>query len=280
VRKGLALSALWGVLAGLAMPAHAGLFDSLFAKKDDLGPATQREWRLDEFTIVRLAPKEAEAPANQQPATVDVAALRNQLASVQVSLRDGSEALFDADELAQLAPYLSRALSLAGPNDDVLLLSTARRGGRFSVPDAITARLFVQGDALNLIVHDARVDFIIAYRNSRVEPKFVYGSRKQAGTNPLRSASAMSQRADWLAIPLSSLSGTSVAAAPAPAKQVPTPVAAAVPPAVTPAPAPASPAAIGDDIEQRLLLLKRLRDKGLISEEEYQQKRRDVLQKL
>jgi len=43
---------------------------------------------------------------------------------------------------------------------------------------------------------------------------------------------------------------------------------------------PASPAAIGDDIEQRLLLLKRLRDKGLISEEEYQHKRRDVLQKL
>ncbi|RQP22930.1 SHOCT domain-containing protein [Albitalea terrae] len=43
---------------------------------------------------------------------------------------------------------------------------------------------------------------------------------------------------------------------------------------------PGSPAAIGDEIEQRLITLKRLRDKNLITEEEYQQKRREVLQKL
>ena len=37
---------------------------------------------------------------------------------------------------------------------------------------------------------------------------------------------------------------------------------------------------IGEEIEQRLITLKRLRDKNLISEEEYQQKRRELLQKL
>jgi hypothetical protein len=33
-------------------------------------------------------------------------------------------------------------------------------------------------------------------------------------------------------------------------------------------------------VEQRLIVLKRLRDKGLISEEECRQKRKEVLQRL
>ena len=46
--------------------------------------------------------------------------------------------------------------------------------------------------------------------------------------------------------------------------------------------APARPAApaSADEIEQRLLTLKRLRERNLISEEEYQQKRREILQAL
>jgi hypothetical protein len=62
-------------------------------------------------------------------------------------------------------------------------------------------------------------------------------------------------------------------------------------PAATVAPAPPAPAAApplprprdpgyADDVEQRLLTLKRLRDRGLISEEEYQQKRKEILQQL
>ena len=35
-----------------------------------------------------------------------------------------------------------------------------------------------------------------------------------------------------------------------------------------------------EDIERRLETLKRLREKGLISEEEYQQKRKEILQLL
>jgi len=276
--------------------AQAGMLDSLFAKKDDLGPVTQREWRLDEFTIVRLATKEAGAPANQHPAVVDPAALRNQLAAVQVALKGGGsgDALFDPEELNQLTPFLVRALSLARADDDVLLLSTARRESRFSVPQGLTARLFVQGDALNLIVHDARIDFIIAYRNSRVEPHFVYGSRTQAGSSSLRSPSAASRRADWVAIPMASLGASAVAQAPVVAPQptaIPAPTpravvapAAAVAPAAVVAPAPAAKPgaadAVGEEIEQRLTTLKRLRDKGLITEDEYQQKRRELLQRL
>jgi uncharacterized membrane protein len=39
-------------------------------------------------------------------------------------------------------------------------------------------------------------------------------------------------------------------------------------------------AAAVDDIERRLEALKRLREKGLITEDEYQQKRREILQLL
>jgi hypothetical protein len=59
------------------------------------------------------------------------------------------------------------------------------------------------------------------------------------------------------------------AAAPAPAVQV------APPPARK-----ALDAAAVDDIERRLEILKRLREKGLITEDEYQQKRKEILQLL
>jgi len=269
-------------LGAAALPAQAGLFDSLFAKKEDPSSATQREWQLDQFTRVRLAAKESGSPANQHPAALDPSALRKQLAAVQTTvIRESTEPLFDADELSQLVPVLVRAFSLAGPDDDVLLLSTSRRSNQFSVPQGLTARLFVQGDSLNLIVHDARLDFIVQYRNSGAEPRFVYGSRTQRGSVSLRSASARPLRSDWLAIPLGALNASAVAAVQAPAPAAP---AAAVVPAAgvssSQPPAPGSPAAVGEEVEQRLIVLKRLRDKGLISEDEYQQKRREALQKL
>ena len=271
-------------LAGVAAQVQAaGVLDSLFGGKKDLGPASQREWRLDEFTQVRLAPKEAGAAANQHPASIDAAALTTRLEAVEAVTLHGTDALFDPDEVKDLVPVLVRALSLARPDDDVLLLSTARRGGKLVVPMALTARLFVEGDALQLIVHDTRVDFIEKYRNARIVPKFEFGSRAQKARAEIRSAGAASKRADWLSIPLGGLSAAAVPAAPV------KPVAATAPAAATPAPAPAaaaqpaapgSPAAIGDEVEQRLIVLKRLRDKGLISEEEYQQKRKEVLQGL
>lgn len=85
------------------------------------------------------------------------------------------------------------------------------------------------------------------------------------------------------------LRGAPVAAAPVPA---PAPVPAAAPapvaspppaPAVAapaPVPSPARPAAASSDIEERLATLKRLRERNLITEDEYQQKRRELLDRL
>ena len=297
-------SVLFFSLSGLGLPAHSAVFDFLFGKKADTAnvppaEATRRTWPIGQFTSVELVTREPEGPDNQHPANWPPELLRSQLAAVRANTADGPASLFSADELDELVIPLSQALALAKPKDDVLLLSTNRRGGPFFLaPFGITARLFVQDGNLQLIVRDARLDFYNTYIGSHVEPTFMFGSRSKAGSAVLQSAVATSRRADWL-----SLSPTPVAAAPtnaeAPAKApvVAAPVVAPVAAAPTApaaevakprAAAPAASAAVArprepgpaDEIEQRLVTLKRLFDRGLISEAEYQQKRKEVLQLL
>lgn len=251
-RRVLTQLACGGLLASGVLSAHAG---------------QARSWQLHEFTRIELVPREAGAEPNQHPATLTPDALRDQLARVRFVAPSGSrQALFANDELAELAETLSQAFERAAPADDVLLLSSARReGGMLGSPMAVTVRLFVQGGNLQFIAHDARFDFYDTYRGTRTLPRFVFGSRSAAGSVTLEAAGATSKRADWLSIP------TPVAAvAPAPA---PTPQPAQ-------APAPAKAAEKNEDIERRLETLKRLRDKNLISEDEYQQKRKELLQQL
>jgi hypothetical protein len=140
-------------------------------------------------------------------------------------------------------------------------------------PYAVTARLFVQDGQLQLIVNDARYEFMNLYIGSRQPPVFTYGSRDRASKAMLRSDASTAKRPDWLTMPVASVSARTSG---------PAPVQMAAPPAVS---APAAPmvspvAAPPNDFEQRLTLLKRLRDKGLISEEEYLQKRKEILSQL
>ena len=305
---------LCGWLLCAAMPAHSAVLDFLFGKKAGEADAAQldpkqREWRLGEFTSIRLAPREPDAAANQHPAQRSAESLRLQLSLVRADLRGGEQPLFAADELADLVGPLSQALALAGPGDDVLLLSTHRRGnGIVMAPFGITARLFVQDDNLQLIVHDARLDFVDTYIGTRVPPTFTFGSRGKAGKAVLRSVSAMNRRADWLSIPavvntpaaVNSIPGAPVGSAPVAVQPAVVPTAASATPTAAPAAtgkavpampgaAPASPAqpalrprdpGYAEEVEQRLLTLKRLFDRGLITESEYQQKRKEVLQSL
>ena len=299
-----------GALLCTSVPASSAPLDFIFGKKaadTALAPLDpkQRIWRLGDYTYVQLVPREQDAADNQHPAQWTPEALRQQLALVRTEVRRDGQALFDDEELGALVLPLSQALSLAGPGDDVLLLSTHRRGsGIFVAPFGITARLFVQDGALQLIVHDARLDFVDAAIGTRVTPSFTFGSRAKAGVAVLQSASAVSRRGDWLSLP----AGLPAAPAPAPVPAPTIPATASVlsPPAVAPAapqsvagpgvtvkpnPSPgavATPAqgvrprepASADEIEQRLVTLKRLLDRQLISPEEYQRMRKDVLQSL
>jgi hypothetical protein len=275
---GLKLLLCCGVLLGASLPAHAGWVDSLLGKGGAQADASkagsaQRAWRIKEFTTIELVPREAGAVENQQPAQLQPDVLRQQLALVQNVGRGGRQPLFATDELAELIEPLVRALGRAGPGDDVLLLSTSRRdAGVLVAPTAVTVRLFVQGDSLQFIAHDARFDFYDTYRGTNAAPRFRFGSRASAGEATLQSVGASNRRADWLSIPLR----TAAAAAPPPPAATPVPAAQTAAPPVR----KALDAAGADDIERRLETLKRLREKGLITEDEYQQKRKEILQLL
>lgn len=275
------------------LPARAGVMDFLFGSKKAAAEAgavdpAQRRWRIGEFTAIQLAPKETAAPANEHPQKLHPEGLRQQLTLVRTPVKGAVQPLFSKDELDELVEPLAQALSVAGPGDDVLLLSTARRGeGVLGTPRGITARLFVQGGHLNMLVHDARLDFVNDYIGSRIAPQFDFGSRGRAGTARIESSAAANRRADWLALPLAPAAKPQAAALGAPAA-APIAVVQPAPAAVAPAPAAVtvSPAnrprdtAFYEEQAQRLKGIKLLRDQGAISEEEYQQKRREILSSL
>jgi hypothetical protein len=107
----------------------------------------------------------------------------------------------------------------------------------------------------------------------------------------VQSPSATNKRGDWLV--LSATSSPPVVAAPSVAMPAPAPLVAApvgplapAPMAAPPAPAavvvaPVAPSApVADDAEQRLLKLKHLYDKGLITKSEYEKKREEIIKSL
>ena len=235
------------------------------------GEPDQTQWKLANFTWVKRVPAEAGAEPSTHPAPLTEAALVEVLGSVKL-LSDGQEApLFEQAELKGLAKALSEAFALARPGEDLVLLSTSRRGGGFMDPAlGLTARLFVREGALNLLVHDARLDFMGRYSADRTLPDFAYGARKAASPVKLQAPGARALRADWLALPLAApATGTTPATAPAAA---PVPVSAAQP---TP-PGLRDPAFYEAQI-QKLRALKQLRDENLITEAEYKEKRGAIL---
>ena len=288
VPRSFKLVLLCSALSCSALPAQAGWMDKLFGKDGASAEvakpgAGQRLWPIGEFTFVRLVPREAGSSPNQQPVSLQPEALRQRLASVQIVGRTGNQPLFATDELASLIEPLVQAFGRAGPDDDVLLLSASRRdGGVLAAPTAVTARLFVQGGELQLVVHDARFDFYDTYRGTNEAPRFTFGSRTAAGKAVVQSAGMSNRRPDWLSIPLQAPAAPATAPAPltaAPAALAPLQAAPPAAPQAAPAPKPLD-AAGAADIERRLETLKRLHDKGLITNDEYQQKRKEILQLL
>ena len=255
----LALLALCGTVT-LALAAEPG----------------QTQWKLGSFTWVKRVPAEPGAAPNAHPAQLGAEALQSLLTPVRAKDEGKDLPLFGKDELKDLAKALSEALSLARPGEDLILLSTSKHGAGFlERATALTARLFVRDGALNLIVHDARLDFMDRYLVENLQPAFAYGSRTTASAALLQAPQATRLRGDWLTLPLI------VAPAPTPAPVVaaaPTPVAL---PVAAPEPAQAArDAAFFEAQTQRLKALKRLRDEDLISEAEYQEKREAILKTL
>jgi hypothetical protein len=248
------------------------------------GTTGRQLWRISDYTTVELVARESGAPDNQHPWTVEANTLHALLQQVQVMRGGTAKPLFAIDELNNIVPAITEALAHARPDQDIALVSSARHeDNTFYSITAVTARLFVVDGRLNLIVHDPRVDFYDAARGSGMAPHFTVGSRSAEGGARLQSPSATNKRADWLVLgtvsaPPAPLAAPVMTAPPAPvAVQPVAPPAAVAPPAPVVVPvAPAAP----PDAEQRLLTIKRLYEKGLITKSEYEKKRVEIIKGL
>ncbi|HSI56257.1 MAG TPA: hypothetical protein VLA16_01790, partial [Ideonella sp.] len=184
----------------VAAGAPAGVLDFLFGSSKEASTkqapdSRRRTWHVSEFTGVRVVPAESGAAANSQPVNLSTNLVRDLLNQVRVPGPGNGEALFGREELDELLEPISEALQVAGPREDVLVVSSNRRGGGLlSMPMAVTARLFVAGDKLNLIVHDTRYDFFGLYRGANKQPEFVYGSRSAASSAAIDRPGAVRRR--------------------------------------------------------------------------------------
>jgi hypothetical protein len=265
-------------------------------------PKQQLNWWIGQFNYLKRVTKEPNAPANDQPVKLSPDMVRQDLMAVRLG---HEEPLFDMDEIHGLVGPICAALAQAGPNEDLIVLSTTSRSHSI-LPNrtAITARLFVKDGQLNLILHDARFSFYDRYLVTNEVPDFHYGSRNEPSKVQLECLGAGQVRGDWLTFPvvlevpktqekvmafgtaLPAPAAAMPALAPAPAAAVPpasAPAAAPAPapaPVAAPAPAPAKDQAYYEQQQQRLRALKRMHDDGLITDDEFNAKRKELIEGL
>ncbi len=247
--------------------------------------------RPDGRAFVRLEPIERGAPPNDQPATLRPEQVRLALASVReknAQVFGADEPVFDAGELDEIAPPLASALAAATPAQDVTFAVIGSHGlfGEHSPQTATTGRAFVRGGKLNVIlglvrsayeavdIHGTPDQVTPGQRNARVE----YGWTLAAS-----GAQQPDRRGDWLAFDVASLTPTAAPVAAVVERTAPAIVSPANAARPVPVPVPA-PRATEDsryqDIAAKLRILDRLHADKLVSEEEYQARRRAILQAL
>lgn len=239
------------------------------------------------FSYVRIEAREPGAAPNQHPFTIAPAALRAVLEQAEVGGAK-PEKLFTAKQLDEITEPLATALGRASAEQDVSLAVSDQFGllGPLAPRQVTTARVFRRDGQLQLIVGLLRRDFESQFRGTGTLIAFEPGQRAKPVERGAKVAVAAGRgsvvRDDWIAL--------STTAAPAPAAAVPAaaavvPAAAAVAPAtLAPAATPPAPPRDADTLYRstadRLRALEKLYKDGLVSEAEYQEKRRQILREL
>lgn len=246
------------------MPAPFKAFLALaLAAPSLMAVAPKRTWDFGPFSYVRRTPAEAGAPPSAHPGRVDPDALGQALKTLRFTSGKTTYPVFAPPEAEALAHALAEALAEVGPGEDLQVLSTRNReGGILGTSTSVTARAFVRDARLQLIVRELRKDWLLAYNLDSRMPDFDFGTRSAASAVILSAPEGASVRPDWVALPLTA----------AKAETRPQP-ATILPPAPAPAPDPAKRATV----EERLKDLKRFRDQGLITEEEYARQKLELL---
>lgn len=235
---------------------------------------------LHESSRIALYSTQAEAGSgNSHPITLEAARLAAALARIRVRVHSG-----ETDRIIDLLPeknreeaaeQLARELRKIDPDQDLHLISFRRIGTVFSSRrKATAARVFADNGRLNLIF--GQIDhFFSEFRDpDRSLPRM--GSRQgeaslDARIMPAEGITFVGGRKDWVVLDLDQ------AVSPQPGE---------APPARRSAQAPGEPSpdgavqSQGKSIEEKLRILKDLRDKELITEEEYVEKKRQILEEL
>lgn len=261
-------------------------------------PTQQLKWSdWDYVQLVKRDAKEAGAP-NAHPVQINPVQLAEVLSRMTCKTAGETRKLFNEEEVLRLSRAASGALAVASADQDFVFRTAVRHMdfGLLGQKMVNSGRIFVEGGRLNILIGTQLSDALLAVRqgmqpfqpmNPGTRSKVSARVELTGGVSPKEQL----LRPDWLALDLTQLPMPNEKPA-AKKKLVPQPVAAqpaAVAPAavVTPAapqaspvaPAAVAPAAPGN-AEERLSTLKRLFDKGLINDSEYQQKRAEVLRSL
>jgi Short C-terminal domain len=210
---------------------------------------------------------------NNQPIELSEDLIKGLLGSVQLrdSVKEQPSPLFTEGSLQLVVPYLQQALREAGPGDDVAFVTVGLFKSLYGLanrPLATSGRLFYQEGKLNLIlgvVKDEGQNRLTAMnRDYRL---IATGSRQEATQGEWSLVSAEEQpfelsRRDWIVF-----DPTSVFARRAAPVAIP-PMAQAVQPMKKGADRP---------LTERLATLNELKEKGLITDDEYKMKRREIM---
>jgi hypothetical protein len=276
-------------------------------------------WKsLDDFVV--LAPQDALAgdavPRNDQPVVIEPANLAAALAKLRVHEGKGiQEAIpvFGGDAARRLSGPLSTALERAAVDQDVLFaIEISQKAALLgSKPVSVAGRAFYQNQRLQLIIGELHVSTVPPeYKNypigypkpdRRLHPHQTGERSKEAHYEFAASFETSDDvslfvlhdgkvRADWLVLNVGALAaGNRPAAAPATASMgtsqnaaTPSAGAAKSSDGTSPSSGSASPSSgsATPSIEERLLRLERLHEQNLITDEEYQRKRNEILDQL
>jgi hypothetical protein len=236
----------------------------------------QTVWQSrDQFVALERLEPGAEGP-NAHPVEMTPETLTTMLAAIDIRNEDstGTEALFSQGALQLLVPQLQQALRKASAQDDVTFAVIGLHSALYGLaksPKVTTGRMFFRNGRLNLIVGMAQHD--VNEREDRRLAPFIPGSRRQTPAREWQLLPRAGQdvftlkRKDWIVFNDAATLMNIVA--PEVSKS-------AVPHHTPIAPPRQAPAESRNPVE-RMMILNELKNKGLISDEEYRGKRQQIL---
>ncbi len=238
---------------------------------------------------------EAVSAVNQHPVNFSAEQLTKLLG--QFYKRAGNKEpapYFSQDDIGRMAPELIRLFAKSKPNEDVDFGTSFNDSGLFLIPRKLNAgRLFVENGQLNLIIGMCAAEQDITYQplygkyrelnhGSRTKPVDKLGCELLAGNNMER----VDNRTDWVRLNINAaLTTNALPVRPPSSKALPLGAPASSVPETTSAPAqslstPTNPSEPANNAEGRLIQLKNLHDKGLITDAEYERKRAEIVKGL